>query len=124
MELTLTIWLTAELGGDCTAKDSDKISITAEHNSTEEDLNEFAKEQGYKDYKAYLQDYVDDDEELGRLFDHVDKGDAFLVETTIEIDCKDGKAYQNFLSHKYQQELIENFMKEITDRCADFDVEA
>lgn len=124
MELTLTIWLTAELDGGCTAKGSGGISIGAEHETTKEDLNEFAKGQGYADYQDYFKAYIDDEEELARLFDCVDKGDAFLAETTIETDCRDGKAYHGFLLRKYQKELVENFMKEIDDRCADFDVEA
>ena len=124
MEITLTIWLTAELAGDYTAKDSDKISITAEHEPTKEDLNEFAKEQGYADYQAYFKDYIDDEEELKTVIGYVEKGDVFLVESEIEIDCKDGKAFHDFLLHKYQTELLANFMKEINDRCADFTVEA
>ena len=124
MNLTLTIWLTAELAGDCTAKDSDKISITANHYPTKEDLNEFAVEQGYKDYQSYFKAYIDDEDELKTVIDYVEKGDVFLVESEIEIDCKDGKAFHDFLLHKYQSELLANFMKEIADRCADFDVEA
>lgn len=124
MEITLTIWLTAELGGDCNAKDSDKISITAEHEPTREDLDEFVREQGYEDYKSYFKAYIDDEEEIDTIINYVERGDVFLVESEIEIDCKDGKAFQDFLLNKYQHELLANFMKEINDRCADFNVEA
>lgn len=124
MELTLTIWLTAELSDDLNAKDCDKISISAEHEPTKEDLDEFVREQGYEDYKSYFKAYIDDEEELKTVIEHVEKGDIFLVESEIEIDCRDGKAFQNFLLHKYQHELLANFMKEINDRCADFSVEA
>ena len=71
MEITLTIWLTAELAGECTAKDSDKISIIAEHETTKEDLNEFAKDQGYKDYQDYFEAYIDDEEELKTVIGYV-----------------------------------------------------
>ena len=124
MEITLTIWLTAELAGECTAKDSDKISISAEHETTKEDLNEFARDQGYADYQAYFKDYIDDEEELKTVISYVEEGKAYLVESEIEIDCKDGKAFHDFLLRKYQNELLANFMKEIADRCADFTVEA
>ena len=124
MELTLTIWLTAELGGDCNAKDYDKIAITAEHYPTREDLDEFVHEQGYADYKAYFKAYVEDEEELETIINYVEKGDIFLVESEIDIDCKDKKAFQDFLVSKYQHQLLANFMKEINDRCADFNVEA
>ena len=124
MELTLTIWLVAELAGDLNAKDSDKISISAEHEPTREDLDEFVREQGYEDYKSYFKTYIDDEEELKTVIGYVEKGDVFLVESEIEIDCKDGKAFQNFLIRKYRSELLANFMKEIHDRCADFSVEA
>ena len=73
MEITLTIWLTAELAGECTAKDSDKISISAEHETTKEDLNEFARDQGYADYQAYFKDYIDDEEELKKVLDKMKK---------------------------------------------------
>ena len=124
MEITLTIWITAELTGECTATDSDKISISAEHITTKEDLNEFAKEQGYKDYQDYFKAYIDDEEELKAAIDYVEKGRAYLMESEIEIDFKDGKAFHNFLLRKYQNELLASFMKEINDRCADFVVEA
>lgn len=124
MEITLTIWLTAELAGECTAKDSDKISISAEHETTKEDLNEFARDQGYADYQAYFKDYIDDEEELKTVIGYVEDGKAYLVESEIEIDCNDGRAFHDFLLRKYQNELLANFMKEINDRCADFTVEA
>lgn len=124
MEITLTIWLTAELAGECTATDSDKISISAEHVTTKEDLNEFAKEQGYKNYQDYFKAYIDDEEEIKEIIDYVEKGRAYLMESEIEIDCKDGKAFHDFLLRKYQNELLASFMKEINDRCADFIVEA
>lgn len=121
MELTLTIWLTAELAD---SKTDDKISISAEHEPTREDLDEFVREQGYEDYKSYFKAYIDDEEELKTIIEHVEQGDIFLVESEIKIDCKDGKAFQNFLLHKYQNELLANFMKEINDRCADLNIEA
>lgn len=121
MELTLTIWLTAELAD---AKTDDKISINAEHEPTKEDLDEFVREQGYEDYKSYFKTYIDDEEELETVIKHVENDDIFLVESEIEIDCRDGKAFQNFLLRKYQHQLLANFMKEINDRCADFNVEA
>ena len=124
MEITLTIWLTAELTDKCTATDSDKISISAEHVTTKEDLNEFAKEQGYKDYQDYFKTYIDDEEEIKAIIGYVEKGRAYLVESEIEIDCKDGKSFHDFLLRKYQNELLASFMKEINDRCADFIVEA
>lgn len=124
MELALTIWLTAELDGGCTAKGSGGISIGAEHETTKEDLNEFAKGQGYADYQDYFKAYIDDEEELKAIIGHVEDGDACLAESEIEIDCRDGKAFHDFLLRKYQHELIANFMNEIADRCADFTVEA
>lgn len=124
MELTLTIWLTAELADNLNAKDCDKISINAEHDPTREDLDEFVREQGYDNYKSYFETYIDDEEVLETVIKHVENGDIFLVESEIEIDCRDGKAFRNFLLHKYQNELLANFMKEINDRCADFNVEA
>ena len=124
MELTLTIWLTAELADNLNAKDCDKISISAEHDPTREDLDEFVREQGYDNYKSYFETYIDDEEVLETVIKHVENGDIFLVESEIEIDCRDGKAFQNFLLHKYQHQLLSNFMKEINDRCADFNVEA
>lgn len=121
MELTLTIWLTAELAD---AKTDDKISISAEHDPTREDLDEFVREQGYEDYKSYFKTYIDDEEDLKTVIENVEKGDIFLVESEIEIDCRDGKSFQNFLINKYQNELLANFMKEISDRYADLNIEA
>lgn len=124
MEIALTLWLTAELVGDDVAKDNGKISIGAEHETTKEDLNEFAKDQGYADYQAYFKAYIDDEEELKTVIGHVEDGKAHLAESEIEIDCEDGKAFHDFLLRKYRNELLANFMKEIVDRCADFAVEA
>lgn len=124
MELALTIWLTAELAGGCNAKESGRISIAAEHDATEEDLNEFAHEQGYEDYQAYFKAHIDDEEELKAVIGYVEEGKAYLAESEIEVYCKDGKAFHGFLLRKYQSELLANFMKEIDDRCADFEVEA
>ena len=124
MELTLTIWFTAELVGNLNAKNSDKISISAEHELTREDLDEFVHEQGYEDYKSYFKAYIDDEKELKDIIEYVEKNAIFLVAGEIEFDCRDKKALQDFLIHKYQYELLANFMKEINDRCADFTVEA
>lgn len=123
MELTLTIWLTAELGG-CEAIIDSKIAITAEHNLTKEDLDEFVHEQCYADYKAYFEECIDDQEYLDTIFEYVESGKVYLVEREIETECHDKARLQSFLLNKYQEKLLANFMKEIRKRCADFNVEA
>lgn len=121
MKLTLTIWLTAELAD---SKTDDKICITADHDLTKEDLEEFVQLQGYTNYKAYFKDYIDEEDLLNDIINYVEQGKAYLIETEIDVCCKDKANLHGFLLHKYQNELLANFMKEINDRCADLDIEA
>lgn len=121
MELTLTIWLVAELED---AKDDGRVCITANHDLTKEDLEEFVQLQGYTDYKAYFRDHVDEEDLLSDIIGYVEQGKTYLVETEIDVCCGDKDSLHGFLLRKYQGELLADFMKKINDRCADFNVEA
>ena len=128
MYLTLTFCLTALFINSNTGKEASehsKISIEVEKQPTREDLEEFVKEQGYKDSKDYFKTYIDDDkEELKIVLAYVEKGDIYLVESHIDVYCKDKEAFQKFLLNKYQQQLVSAFVEKITSSCenGDFDI--
>lgn len=121
MELTLAIRLAAELED---AKDEGWILISAEHDLTKEDLEEFARFRGCEDYKAYFKARVDEEPLLNDIIDCVEQGNVRVAETEIVACCEDKANLHGFLIRKYRSELLANFMKEIHDRCADFSVEA
>ena len=121
MELTLTIRLAAELEN---AKGEGWVLISAEHDLTKEDLEEFARFRGYDDYEAYFKARVDEEPLLNDIIGCAERGDVSVAETEIAA-CRGEKAnLHEFLIRKHRSELLANFMKEIHDRCADFSVEA
>ena len=128
MYLTLTFCLTALLINSNTGKevnDHSKISIEVEKQPTREDLEEFVKEQGYENSTEYFENYIGDDkEELRLVLAYVEKGDIYLVESHIDVYCKDKEAFQKFLLNKYQQQLVSAFIEQITSSCknGDFDI--
>lgn len=127
MYLTLTICLTAILFNSNTGKetnDHSKIAIEVEKEPTREDLEEFVKEQGYKDSKDYFETYIGDDkEELKIVLGYVKQGDIYLVESHIDVYCKDKEAFQRFLINKYQQQLVSAFLEKITSSCENGDID-
>ena len=121
MELTLAIRLAAELEG---AKEEGCVLISAEHDLTKEDLEEFAQFRGYADCKAYFKAHVDEEPLLNDIIGCAERGDMRAAETEIVACCGDKANLHGFLLRKHRSELLAAFMKEIRDRCADFSVEA
>ena len=96
-----------------------KIHVSATVYPTKEDLNEFAKEQQFDDYEAYVRAFVEEDDDIRDIIVVVEKhpNDCSLVEPYIDVECKDKSSFQDFLRNKYQQKVIDQFYEQLTDRC-------
>lgn len=111
MTITLKAWINASV---CDTEDDTTICFDLEHYLNREDLDEFVKEQGYSDYKSYFADWVDEDD-LKDVIEDVENDRFYSVELYIIVDCKDEKALKEFIAHKYQNEAIEGFLKQLED---------
>ena len=102
----------------CDTEDNTTIYFDLDHDLNREDLDEFVREQGYSDYKSYFADWLDEDD-LKDVIEDVENDRFYSVEICIIVDCKDEKALKEFIAHKYQNEAIEGFLKQLEDAPID-----
>ena len=117
MIITTTIWLTAETER---SEDSEKIFVEIEHDLTREDLNEFACEQGFSDYKSYFSHYITDSDDLNEALNDIEKN--ICIETDIKIYCDNLPELQNFIQRKYQNEILRALLKKIKTEDYSLDI--
>lgn len=112
MKIPFEVWITVETinSQNCT-----KLCVSLNHDLTKEDLEEFAESQGYDSVESYFKNYInDDEEELETVLTDYKNDNCLLVESDIEIYCGDKNALENFLHHKYEDEVLSKFCENLS----------
>ena len=92
--------------------DTDTFSFTFEYDLEEEDLEEFAKEQGYESGLKLVEELVNeqyegDQEELELARKRYEEGDLYLLE--LQFDKHTEEEFKKFMVNKYQED-VEGFV--------------
>ena len=117
MELTFDAWITVG------KEDYDYIQkrVIVDYNLTKEDLEEFVKEQGFSNSTDYFMEYIDEgsEKENKKYFNEFIKPyleeKCYMLESEIDVTCKDEKSLENFLIEKYEDKFNDLLLKKIDE---------
>lgn len=104
----------------------DKKLFTVDYDPSREDLDEFAKECGYKDIEDLVNQkwQIDDkyDEESKQIcLDDIKQGKFFLVPTDLEYILDLGEELERFLVKKYQTKFEEQLLHKLVLDDSEFE---
>ena len=123
MELTFEAFII--VGSD--GSNNIKKCFTVDYELKKEDLEEFAKEEGYKDFEDLVNQLWDKDEywaeEKAKYLNDFKEGKTYLLESEIKVMLNLEDELKKFLVNKYQSQFEWQLLDKLTIEDNEFEFE-